>query len=218
MSDYHVKWNTIPIVGGDSLVIRSLLDKLQFSDDDGLAESVGISSAAWPMFGLLWPSGYVLAAEMMVRELDGLRILEIGCGLGLASLVAHRRGANVLASDAHPLAQTFLDENTRLNGLGLIQYHEGCWAREYPQLGLFDLIIGSDVLYERDEKGVLAGFIERHANLACEVLIVDPNRGNRSHFHRHMARFGFTFTQTNANETYDGVAYRGRQLRYIRAG
>lgn len=216
MSDYYVKWDNVPVAGGDSLVIRSLLDKLQFSDDDGLAESVGISSAAWPLFGLLWPSGHVLAAEMMVRELDGLRILEIGCGLGLASLVAHRRGADVCASDVHPLAQAFLDENTRLNGLELIQYHEGCWARDYPQLGLFDLIIGSDVLYERDEKGILASFIERHANPACEVLIIDPNRGNRSYFHRHMAALGFILTETNADETHDGVMYRGRKLRYIR--
>jgi predicted nicotinamide N-methyase len=217
MSDYHVKWDNVPVTGGDSLVIRSLLDKLQFSDDEGLAEAVGISSAAWPLFGLLWPSGHVLAAEMMVRDLSGLRILEIGCGLGLASLVAHRRGADMWASDAHPLAQLFLDENTRLNGLMSMPYHEGCWARDYPELGQFDLIIGSDVLYERDEKGVLAGFIERHAKSTCEVLIIDPNRGNRNHFHRHMATLGFVLTQTNADETQSGVAYRGRKLRYVRS-
>ena len=217
MLGYQVKWDTIPVLGGEALIIRSLLDKQQFNDDDGRAEAVGISSAAWPLFGLLWPSSYILAAEMMVRELHGLRILEIGCGLGLASLVAHRRGADICASDAHPLAQLFLDENTRLNHLSDIRYNEGCWARHYPSLGQFDLIMGSDVLYERDEKGVLAEFIARHAAAKCEVLIIDPNRSNRSHFHRFMMTMGFVLYETRADEIQaDGHDYRGRKLRYFR--
>lgn len=75
--------------GVPTLVIRSLLDRQQFSDPLGLAERMGISSATWPLFGLLWPSGALLAAHMAARVLrPGERILEIGCGLALASLVA----------------------------------------------------------------------------------------------------------------------------------
>jgi hypothetical protein len=43
--------------------------------------------------------------------------------------------------------------------------------------GAFDLIIGSDLLYERDAGGLLAAFIGRHASPAGEVWIVDPDRG-----------------------------------------
>jgi hypothetical protein len=46
----------------------------------------------------------------------------------LASLVAHRRGAQVTASDCHPLAHAFLDENTRLNGLLPLPYCHGLWG------------------------------------------------------------------------------------------
>ncbi len=215
MLGYQLKWQTVPIIGGAPLQIRSLLDNQQFSDDDGAAASVGISSAAWPLFGLLWPSGQILATHIMAREeseLQNKRILEIGCGLGLASLVAHRRGADVCASDAHPLAQTFLNANTLLNGLDDIAYSQGIWAHDYPELGEFDLIIGSDVLYERDEAGVLAGFIQRHARAHCEVLIIDPNRGNRAPFHRHMRAMGFELSETLIIE----VDYRGRVLRYQR--
>ena len=43
----------------------------------------------WPLFGLLWPSGAQLAARLGARPVTpGERILEIGCGLALASLVA----------------------------------------------------------------------------------------------------------------------------------
>ena len=46
----------------------------------------------------------------------------------------------------------------------------------------FDLIIGSDILYERDEQGDLANYINEHMEDHAEVWVVDPNRGNRAHF------------------------------------
>ena len=106
MPGYETKQERIAIAGVDDLVIRSLLDRQQFADDDGAAERVGISTASWPLFGLLWPSGALLAARLGARPVRaGERILEVGCGLALASLVAHRRGADVTASDRHPLTE-----------------------------------------------------------------------------------------------------------------
>src|SRR3546814_18845005 len=48
------------------------------------------------------------AEAMATHDVAGKRILTIGCGLGLASLVLRRRGAAVVASDYHPPAATFL--------------------------------------------------------------------------------------------------------------
>ncbi|MCX9154939.1 protein N-lysine methyltransferase family protein [Niveibacterium sp. 24ML] len=216
MPGYLVKLESIAITGVANIQIRSLLDREQFSDPLGEAEAMGISSAAWPLFGLVWPSGRVLAGEMAVRDLAGLRILEVGCGLAIASLIAHRRLADVTASDCHPLARSFINENLRLNGLPPMKYLTGDWATHSEALGRFDLIIGSDVLYERDERGQLAGFIQRHAAPSAEVLIVDPDRGNRPHFSRHMKHNGFTLTETRADCEHEAVAYRGRLLRYLR--
>ena len=91
-------------------------------------------------------------------------------------------------------------------------------ARPAVVHGEFDLIIGSDVLYERDERGQLADFIARLAAPVAEVWIVDPNRGNRSRFHRNMARHGFRMEETHLDhDERDGVAaYRGRMLTYRR--
>jgi len=118
MPGYAVKHQQIRVQGAADLQIRSLLDRQQFADADGAAQALGISSAQWPLFGLLWPSGEQLARHMALRALvPGERVLEIGCGLALASLVCHRRGVDVTASDCHPLTPGFLRENLRLNGL-----------------------------------------------------------------------------------------------------
>jgi predicted nicotinamide N-methyase len=239
---YFTKQENIAVAGVADMVIRSLLDKQQFHDPLEAALRLGISSATWPLFGLLWPSGARLAERLATRPVRlGERILEIGCGLALSSLVGHRRGADVTASDCHPLAGAFLAENVRLNGLLPIKYRHGQWGRlpdegdfaSPPPMsdtlqpaparaisGRFDLIIGSDILYERDEAGALADFINQHAAPQAEIWVVDPNRGNRAQFRRHMSALGFTLSeQPLARSASPGVAaYNGRMLSYLRLG
>ena len=231
---YLTRQDSIAVAGVDDLVIRGLLDKHQFHDPLDEALNLGISSATWPLFGLLWPSGMHLAERMARRPVTEERILEIGCGLGLASLVAHRRGALVTASDCHPLARAFLDENVRLNGLPPLRYRHGLWgraalredglpvltaAKDAQVVGLFDLIVGSDILYERDDEGALASFIHAHAAAQAQVWVVDPNRGNRAVFHKHMVRAGFSLQEQLLDRPalLDAPAYKGRMLTYSRA-
>lgn len=224
MPGYQTKQEHIAIHGAASLVVCSLLDRQQFADPHGEAAALGISSAAWPMFGLVWPSSLQLAARMAVRPLVvGERILEVGCGLGLASLVSHRRGADVTASDCHPLAALFLGRNVLLNALPPLAYHHGAWqavpddARPGGE-ARYGLIIGSDVLYERDDPGHLPRFIDRHALPDAEVLIVDPDRGNRGPFNRRMSQAGFVLEQTHLSRLRpEDNAYRGRLLHFRRS-
>lgn len=236
---YFTKQENIAVVGVADMVIRSLLDKQQFHDPLEAALRLGISSATWPLFGLLWPSGARLAERLALRPVRaGERILELGCGLALSSLVGHRRGADMTASDCHPLAGAFLAENVRLNGLLPLKYRHGHWgalpnASDFdhvapvsavPQTadlalsGRFELLIGSDILYERDEAGTLADFIADHAAARAEIWVVDPNRGNRAHFHRHMAKQGFSLHEEPIDRAAeaDHSAYRGRMLTYRR--
>ena len=229
MPGYQTKQESIAVAGVDDLIIRSLLDLQQFSDPQGEAERVGISSAMWPLFGMLWPSGAHLAARLALRPvLMGERILEIGCGLALASLVGHRRGADVTASDCHPLTGDFLKENLRLNDLPPMKYLHGNWS--IPELagtladtagrsivnGRYDLIMGSDLLYERDANATLAAFIGLHALPCAEVWIVDPDRGNRAAFNRQMGDRGFRMREERLDRVafQETAAYKGRLLIY----
>ena len=66
--------------------------------------------------------------------------------------------------------------------------------------GEFDLIIGSDVLYEHEHAEQLAGFIDDHAKLHCEVIIVDPGRRQQGRFRKRMAQRGYTYLEIQSNE------------------
>jgi predicted nicotinamide N-methyase len=232
---YLTKQEQIAVSGVADVSICSLLDRNQFFDPVDEALGLGISSATWPIFGLLWPSGAQLAARIALRPVDANEhILEIGCGLALASIVAHRRGADITASDYHPLAAGFLQRNLRLNKLHPMQYAHGQWGAT-PPLTLaravgqttettiprpYDLIIGSDVLYERDSRGDLAVHIAQHAAPVAQVWIVDPDRSNRAAFNQRMAAQGFSLREERLDTAAvnSQAAYKGRLLTYQRSG
>ena len=178
-------------IGGSDFRIRALLNRQQFSDPDGSAERAGVPPAAWPLFGVVWPAGLALAEEMSHFPIAGKSILELGCGIALTSLVLARRGADITACDYHPLAESFLQHNVALNQLPALPFRTAPWLGPNPLLGRYDLIVGSDLLYERDHATLLAGFIALHTHPASQVLIADPGRGYVSTFSALMANLGY---------------------------
>ncbi|MPQ76319.1 methyltransferase [Hydrogenovibrio sp. JE_KL2] len=194
MSGFRIRYQTIEFDVFD-IHVRSLKDNQQFYDPFGEAEGMGISSAQWPIFGVLWPASIVLANEMEHFDIKGKRILEVGCGLGLSSLLLNARHADITATDIHPQAGKFLVENARLNQEKEIPFLTTDWNEENSGLGYFDLIIGSDLLYETNHIELLSQFIDRHANPSAEVILVDPGRGNHAKFSKEMVAKGFSHSQ-----------------------
>ena len=204
-------------IGTVSYEIRALRDRRQFSDPDGCAERIGISSASWPLFGVVWPAGLALAEEMSRFPIAGKHILEVGCGIGLPSLVLQQRGANITACDYHPLAEEFLRQNTELNGLVPIPFFNASWLNPVVELGRFDLIIGSDVLYERNHPALLAGFLADHARPICQILLADPGRHRCGEMSAKLTAQGYGCTEiplvVSAPPT---SSHHGRLLNFIR--
>ncbi len=154
---------------------------------------------------------------MFEYEIEDKRILEVGCGIGLTSLVLNQRLADITATDYHPEAGQFLQENVKLNEGKAIPFVRTGWADEATSLGSFDLIVGSDILYERGHAELLAAFIEQHAKAHCEVIIVDPGRGQQGRFNKEMESLGYTHSQSAPeNIDYLDKPYKGKILRYQR--
>jgi predicted nicotinamide N-methyase len=129
-----------------------------------------------PMFGVLWPGAVALARRVSQHpRLAGKRVLELGCGLGLPSLVASDRGAEVVATDHHPHAEAFLRANARHNRVD-VAYRHLDWRDLPPDLGLFDLVIASDLLFSEALAPLVARTIAQTLAPDGEAWLVDPGR------------------------------------------
>jgi predicted nicotinamide N-methyase len=111
----------------------ALLDEEAFERDEFL-----------PYWAELWPAATALASAL--PDVAGLCVVELGCGLGLPSLVAAALGADVTATDWAPDAIELLLENAARNGLAL-RAEVRDWREPWPER--FDVALAADVLYEQ---------------------------------------------------------------------
>ena len=159
----------------------------------------------------------VLAHFLCDYDTGAKRILEVGCGMGLSSLLLNKQQADITATDHHPEVEQFLQRNTLLNRDRRIHFERVDWGDHSDSLGQFDLIVGSDLLYEDEHIDLLAGFIQRHAKPRCEVILVDPGRGRKTRLSTRMAADGFRFSHQKPSHTdYLPQAFKGDILTFRR--
>ena len=216
MTNLRLRYQTVEFDETD-VHLCTLRDRQQFHDPEGVAELLGISSATWPIFGVIWPSSLALAQFMQTYSIEEKRILEVGCGIALPSLLLNARRADITATDYHPEVEAFLIRNTCLNNGAAIAYEQADWASEEDQLGVFDLIIGSDLLYEDQHIELLGNFIDAHSKPRCEVILVDPGRGRKSKMISKMEQLGYSCSyQKLPPETVSTGKFKGHILKFAR--
>jgi predicted nicotinamide N-methyase len=127
-----------------------------------------------PYWAVLWRSGVALARELDGLELRGLRVVELGCGLGVPSLAAARAGAEVTATDACREALALVARSARANDLA-VETAVVDWADagDLVRRAPFDLVVATDVLYQRPAVGQLLSLLPR---LAPEAWLAHPGR------------------------------------------
>jgi len=216
MTKLRLAYQTVEF-GKIDIHLCTLRNRQEFHDPEDIAQDLGISSALWPLFGVVWPSSMVLAHYISDYNTGSKRILEIGCGMALSSLLLNKQNANITATDYHPETGIFLARNALLNEDRPIAYEQVDWADAEDELGLFDLIIGSDLLYEEQQVGLLADFIHAHSNSSCEVIIVDPGRGRKNKISARMIELGYSSTQHKPVHTdYLSDEFKGHILSFSR--
>ena len=159
--------------------IRMMVPRQEKDSSERLTFWWGITSAA-----------IALAKHVQSSEIAGKRVIELGCGLGLAGITAGLSGAEVLFTDFMPKALDFADTNARLNGLH--NFATGILDWEQPgSIEKFDLILGSEILYDYFFHGSLIHLFRKIMKTDGTVLLADRKRLCVSRFIGRMHRVGF---------------------------
>lgn len=160
----------VDVLGGPITVVKP-------KDWPALREAEADEGRPAPYWATLWPAGIVLARRLAAMELEGMRVLELGCGLGAAAVAAARAGADVLATDGEPDAVAFAAHTLALNDVvGEVQV--ATWpdlVRLYADEP-FDLVVGADVLYRRENVRELHDLLGVLVAPGGSALIADPGR------------------------------------------
>ncbi|MDA0168723.1 methyltransferase domain-containing protein [Solirubrobacter taibaiensis] len=138
-----------------------------------------------PYWARPWPSGVGLAGALYDDPPPaGTKVLELGCGLALPSVMAARAGASVLATDGATDAVAFAAHVLALNDvLGEVAVVD--WSTHGDMLvarGPFDLVLAADVLYTRANAEAAKRLFPRLVAPGGRLIIADPNRAGALHF------------------------------------
>jgi predicted nicotinamide N-methyase len=179
--------------------VDELIDEEDFDRDERL-----------PYWAELWPSGRVLAnrivQENTQEQCRPRQLLELGCGIGLASLVAARIGFAVTATDYYEAAIELLRVNARRNAVEGVTARLLDW-RSFPEdLGQFDIVAASDVLYERPNVPLVANAFARSLGAAGLGLVTDPSRRSAESFPEECQRRGLTCVYVARVPMVDGTS------------
>lgn len=129
-----------------------------------------------PYWADLWPSATVLAGHVSRLAGGGRTLLELGCGLGLVAAAAAGAGFDVTATDYYADALPFASLNAwRIAGRAIATQHVD-WRALPAELGTFDLVVASDVLYERPYASLVAGAFARKLAVDGTGWLADPGR------------------------------------------
>jgi len=144
--------------------------------DDLIREEDFVKDERLPYWADVWPSSTILAARL--RDLDGRgkNALELGCGVGLCTIAAQSAGFSVLSTDYYEDALEFTRANVFRNLGSEARTMLFDWRHPPADLGRYDLVFASDVLYELEYATLLPEILHRAFAPGASALIADPGR------------------------------------------
>jgi 2-polyprenyl-3-methyl-5-hydroxy-6-metoxy-1,4-benzoquinol methylase len=171
--------------------MESLIDLAAFAADERI-----------PDWADVWESAIVLAEDLAAMDGAGKNLLELGCGLGLPSLVAARAGFTVTATDYEETALEGVRYNAERNRIGGLRTLVLDWRNLPDDLGTFDLVVAADVLYETHHPAVLAATILRTLAPSGLGLVADPCRAKAAGFAPAARAAGMAVSKTRARRPH----------------
>ena len=171
-------------------------------DPDRLLEDPEV--AAWnraddymPYWAYLWPGAFLLADAVAAgRWPAGTPTLELGCGLGLAGLVAVAEGLRVEFTDHDRTPLDFVLRSAAANGFDPALYSASLLDWRHPTDRRYRLILGADITYERRLIPLVASVVGAQLAPDGVALVTDPGRSAAEGFAAAIGEAGLTLATT----------------------
>lgn len=163
-------------VASDAFDITALKDAAALLDDAEFVQECEKTDRL--PYGLeLWPASLMLAEYLYRNDPgQGRRAIELGCGVGLVSMAAARRGWQVLATDCDPAPLQFAELNAAANAVEIEAFQLLDWHNP-PTDRRFSRVFAADVLYQRCDHAPVLTCIDKLLEPEGLAVIADPNRG-----------------------------------------
>ena len=173
---------------------------------DQVSDELFAQDERLPYWAELWPSAIGLSHFLMRNPhlIRGQRVLELGVGLGLTSLLINTlQPGQLLLTDYEEKALELTVENFLLNGFKRPEVQLLDWRK--PQLNqIFDRIVASDILYEERFFRPLILLFKKILTFDGKVVIAEPNRTIAKKFFKMLMDFGFSYDFTIIPVVQDG--------------
>lgn len=167
-------------VGDVRLGDRTLSILRPRNSDDLIREEDFVKDERLPYWADIWPSSTVLAAHLAGLpsrpERSRKNGLELGCGVGLVTTAAMMAGYDMLATDYYTDALAFTRANAWRQTGRSPRARMIDWRSFPDDVNGFDLILASDVLYEKEYARLLPGIFKRALAPGGMVIVADPGR------------------------------------------
>ena len=195
---------------------RQYLLRKPANADHLISEADYVKDERLPYWADLWPASRQLAATMLEERGEGRTLLELGCGLGLATVAAMDAGFTVTATDYYQDALHVTRGNAARN-LGREPAVRLVDWRDWPtDLGTFDTVIAADVIYETEYSTLVAQCMARALAPHGEAIVADPGRVALAGFFEALPRFGLTLHDRQTRAFVDGDTTREIQIIRVR--
>ncbi|HKD36478.1 MAG TPA: methyltransferase domain-containing protein [Pirellulales bacterium] len=186
------------------------------SADDLISDEDFDRDERLPYWADVWPSSIALAERLVGEAGAGRRLLELGAGIGLVSAIAAWRGFEVTATDYYAEALEFTRHNTFRNGERLPVTRLVDW-RDFPHdLGRFDIVVASDVLYERPYADLVGAAFAATLEHDGFGILTDPQRQNGALFPEACQRHRLTITHKTGISVNHGATAQTIDLYELR--
>lgn len=170
-----------------------------------------------PYWARLWHGSIALGEYLVEEQLiqPGMKVIELGCGLGLAGVVASKLGGEVIFTDYDPNALIFAKKNWELNSTTPACFELMDWNHPNPDFAA-NVVLGADIAYGPNFRHVLLQTFDTVCKPGGTIVLSDPMRSLSKFFYEDFESSSYNTTYSRRRIILDGLSQTQRITKLVK--